>query len=117
MWGPYNVEVVDTLALPADLPEGEWAYVLNTSERRNIHKNTYSRPELLNSLIRPLALIQYSCMNAVFRLPGDLSANSWICIQHVGEWVLGWRWDCEESNQVWASCSDVTIVSPARAAS
>ncbi|EOD22642.1 hypothetical protein EMIHUDRAFT_315671 [Emiliania huxleyi CCMP1516] len=55
MWGPYNVEVVDTLALPADLPHGEW--------------------------------------------------------------VLGWRWDCEESNQVWASCSDVTIVSPARAAS
>ena len=26
-----------------------------------------------------------------------------------GAWVLGWRWDCEESNQVWASCSDVTI--------
>ena len=26
-----------------------------------------------------------------------------------GEWVLGWRWDCEESTQVWASCSDVTI--------
>ena len=26
-----------------------------------------------------------------------------------GEYVLGWRWDCEESNQVWASCSDVTI--------
>ena len=34
-----------------------------------------------------------------------------------GDYVLGWRWDCEESNQVWASCSDVTIVSPARAAS
>lgn len=26
-----------------------------------------------------------------------------------GEWVLGWRWDCEESTQVWSSCSDVTI--------
>ena len=26
-----------------------------------------------------------------------------------GKYVLGWRWDCEESNQVWASCSDVTI--------
>lgn len=34
------------------------------------------------------------------RLPSDLAA---------GEWVLGWRWDCEESTQVWASCSDVTI--------
>lgn len=27
-----------------------------------------------------------------------------------GEYVLGFRWDCEESNQVWASCSDVRIV-------
>lgn len=26
-----------------------------------------------------------------------------------GEYVLGWRWDCEESTQVWSSCSDVTI--------
>ena len=34
------------------------------------------------------------------RLPASLAP---------GEWVLGWRWDCEESTQVWASCSDVTI--------
>eukprot|EP00041_Stephanoeca_diplocostata_P012272 m.205828 g.205828 ORF g.205828 m.205828 type:complete len:77 (+) comp18884_c0_seq1:1248-1478(+) len=27
-----------------------------------------------------------------------------------GEYVLGWRWDCEESNQIWQSCSDVTVV-------
>ena len=27
-----------------------------------------------------------------------------------GRYVLGWRWDCEESNQIWASCADVTIV-------
>ena len=33
-------------------------------------------------------------------IPADLPA---------GEWVLGWRWDCEESTQVWNSCSDVTI--------
>ena len=26
-----------------------------------------------------------------------------------GDYVLGWRWDCEESTQVWSSCSDVTI--------
>jgi len=26
-----------------------------------------------------------------------------------GEYVLGFRWDCEESAQVWSSCSDVTI--------
>lgn len=26
-----------------------------------------------------------------------------------GRYVLQWRWDCEESDQVWASCSDVTV--------
>ena len=26
-----------------------------------------------------------------------------------GRYVLQWRWDCEESDQIWASCSDVTI--------
>ena len=26
-----------------------------------------------------------------------------------GSYVLGWRWDCEESNQIWQSCSDITI--------
>ena len=26
-----------------------------------------------------------------------------------GKWLLGWRWDCEESNQIWQSCSDITI--------
>lgn len=29
-----------------------------------------------------------------------------------GNYVLGWRWDCEESTQVWTSCSDVTISNP-----
>ena len=27
-----------------------------------------------------------------------------------GKYVLQWRWDCEESDQIWASCSDVTVV-------
>ena len=26
-----------------------------------------------------------------------------------GEYVLGWRWDCEQTPQVWSSCSDVSI--------
>jgi hypothetical protein len=34
------------------------------------------------------------------RIPADLPK---------GDYVLGWRWDCEESTQVWASCSDVVI--------
>lgn len=27
-----------------------------------------------------------------------------------GDWVLGWRWDSEESYQVWQGCADVRIV-------
>ncbi len=27
-----------------------------------------------------------------------------------GEWVLGFRWDCESSAQVWQSCADITIM-------
>lgn len=26
-----------------------------------------------------------------------------------GSWVLNWRLDCEESNQIWQSCGDVTV--------
>ena len=48
MWGPYDLQIIDTLEIPSDLA------------------------------------------------PGD--------------YVLGWRWDCEESTQIWSSCSDITIV-------
>jgi hypothetical protein len=34
------------------------------------------------------------------QIPADLTP---------GDYVLGWRWDCEESHQVWMSCSDITI--------
>jgi len=29
-----------------------------------------------------------------------------------GKYILGWRWDCEATAQVWSSCSDVTLVAP-----
>ena len=29
-----------------------------------------------------------------------------------GRYVLQWRWDCEETQQIFASCADVTIVAP-----
>jgi len=29
-----------------------------------------------------------------------------------GEYVLSWRWDAEESMQIWTGCSDITIVPP-----
>lgn len=27
----------------------------------------------------------------------------------VGDYVLGWRWDCDHSSQVWNTCADITI--------
>ena len=45
---------------------------------------------------------------------GDLTAAA--IVDHVvvpklpaGDYVLGFRWDCEETAQVWSSCADVTI--------
>eukprot|EP00746_Dinoflagellata_sp_MGD_P067438 gnl/MRDRNA2_/MRDRNA2_27840_c0_seq1.p1 gnl/MRDRNA2_/MRDRNA2_27840_c0~~gnl/MRDRNA2_/MRDRNA2_27840_c0_seq1.p1 ORF type:complete len:377 (+),score=54.29 gnl/MRDRNA2_/MRDRNA2_27840_c0_seq1:53-1183(+) len=29
-----------------------------------------------------------------------------------GEYVVQWRWDCEESSQVWLNCADVTVRAP-----
>ena len=29
-----------------------------------------------------------------------------------GDYVLGWRYDCEETAQVWQNCADVTLVAP-----
>jgi len=29
-----------------------------------------------------------------------------------GEYVLGLRWDCETSAQIWQSCADITITAP-----
>ena len=26
-----------------------------------------------------------------------------------GDYVLGWRWDCEQTTQVWSTCADITI--------
>ena len=26
-----------------------------------------------------------------------------------GDYVLGWRWDCEMTSQVWSSCADITV--------
>ena len=40
----------------------------------------------------------------VVKVPADLPA---------GEYVLGWRYDCEATAQVWSNCADVTLVPPA----
>jgi predicted carbohydrate-binding protein with CBM5 and CBM33 domain len=37
----------------------------------------------------------------VVNIPSDLKP---------GKYILGWRWDCEATAQVWSNCADVTLV-------
>lgn len=45
----------------------------------------------------------YSVVDEV-EIPEDLEA---------GEYVLSWRYDAEQSPQIWQNCADVTLVPPA----
>jgi len=48
--------------------------------------------------------------------PGNSGKNKFSVMDEVnvpnkpGKYVLGWRWDCEEADQVWNSCADIEIV-------
>ena len=80
----YNMEIVDYVMIPEHLPSGE--YVLGKRE----HGSS-----------RRCAWIAAPCCTSAS------TATEGACAQPLR--CAGWRWDCEESNQVWASCSDVTI--------
>jgi len=45
----------------------------------------------------------WSIMDRV-QIPSDLEE---------GEYFLGWRWDCEESTQVWQNCADIVLTKSA----
>jgi hypothetical protein len=48
--------------------------------------------------------------------PGNSGKNHFSIMDEVkvpnkpGKYILGWRWDCEEADQVWNSCADIEIV-------
>ena len=45
--------------------------------------------------------------------PSHVQIIDWLTVPAdlpVGEYVLGWRWDGEQSAQVWSACADLTIV-------
>lgn len=46
------------------------------------------------------SLWEWSVLDRV-RVPADIP---------LGDYVVSWRWDCEESAQVWQNCADVTVV-------
>jgi len=51
-----------------------------------------------------------------FLRPSNTGKNRWSVMDELnvpnkpGKYILGWRWDCEEADQVWTSCADIEIV-------
>lgn len=72
-WGPYNMEIVNDVIIPKDLPAGEYIVGFRAC----------------------------LCVFASSMLADSLNS----CIATAG-------WDCEESHQIWQSCSDVVRLRP-----
>ena len=68
-----------------------------TTHAINITKDEQFTPEFLK--ISPNNKIP-AIVDKV-KVPADLPA---------GDYVVGWRWDCEHTAQVWSGCGDVTVV-------
>lgn len=71
------------------------SYVGHVSEVLTVdeHGKQYLRPVGIEGL-------EYSVMDKV-QIPDDLEE---------GEYLLSWRWDCEQSPQIWQQCADVKLV-------
>jgi len=40
----------------------------------------------------------------------EVMTYGWTCYMPAGDYVVGFRWDCEETAQVWNSCAEITVV-------
>jgi hypothetical protein len=61
---------------------------------------TGSDPAIFPDPLYPHWFTEYAIEDEL-RVPANLPA---------GDYVLGWRWDCEMTSQVWSSCADITLV-------
>ena len=46
------------------------------------------------------------------RFPVNVSIVDWLHVPRTtppGEWVLQFRYDCEETAQIWSHCADITV--------
>lgn len=51
---------------------------------------------------------------------GNPSFDEWVLVDQLqiptelplGEWILGFRWDCEQTPQVWQQCASINVVAP-----
>jgi len=54
---------------------------------------------LTNHTYPERSIIAFSIVDKV-KIPDDLEE---------GQYLLGWRWDCEQTYQIWQNCADITI--------
>lgn len=97
------------------IPRGPWGWIYNgpsfepVCEEAEDCKTAHHRPPECLGAQKPC---ECKCSGDAI---GDLPQMEIVDKVHIpddltpGNYVLGWRWDCEESTQVWASCSDVVI--------
>jgi len=57
--------------------------------------------EFPNGCPGPIKTLEIPGIFDIVHIPDDLA---------VGDYVIGFRWDCEQTPQVWSNCADVTIV-------
>ena len=86
-----TLEIVDRIKIPDDLPAGE--YVLGEDSLNECRSLTHSNPDPNPNLYATLSL---------------MAMESRLILKPTNH-TPGWRWDCEESNQIWQSCSDIAI--------
>jgi hypothetical protein len=63
----------------------------------------------------------YCCCSCCGHGHGDPDFDEWLLVDRLqlppdldtGSWVLGFRWDCEQSLQVWQQCASINVVSAA----
>lgn len=90
------------------IPGGPWGYKLHGA---SIMPKCEESPACTSAVDHKASFMTCQCSGEGV---GDIPTLEIIDKVHIpedleGEWVLGWRWDCEESTQVWSSCSDITI--------
>ena len=106
------LQLKSTFVTDGTLPVGGTWQMLpipNTRDGPSLHRVGYPFAPPCEEPTPPEALGQGLCSGEwitnitlydYLRVPAHLEA---------GQYVLGFRWDCESSAQVWQACADVTI--------
>jgi len=71
-----------------------------TAQYPGLPSNAGADPKLFPDQLPGLDMHAFAIEDSLL-VPADIPA---------GDYVLGWRWDCETTTQVWTTCSDITIV-------